>query len=143
MALTLQIPEIAPFQWHSPTVVRVGVIFPRYWLYPQSIYATTPHPVRWGHAWYTAWQTGRHLDEKELSTVLTQLPHHIELTRQEPGCISFEVTQTDNLLVWQVDELFVDEESFAAHQSRVAESEWGQTTAKIERRYAIEGFTSS
>ena len=59
-------------------------------------------------------------DENELATVFAQLPRHIELTRLEPGCISFEVVQTNTPLIWQVDELFVDEDSFAAHQSRVA-----------------------
>ena len=82
-------------------------------------------------------------DENELATVFAQLPRHIELTRLEPGCISFEVVQTNTPLIWQVDELFVDEDSFAAHQSRVAESEWGRATAGIERRYTIEGLTSS
>ena len=82
-------------------------------------------------------------DENELATVFAQLPRHIELTRLEPGCISFEVVQTNTPLIWQVDELFVDEDSFAAHQSRVAESEWGRATAGIERHYTIEGLTSS
>ncbi|MFT3944203.1 MAG: antibiotic biosynthesis monooxygenase [Ancrocorticia sp.] len=79
----------------------------------------------------------------ELTTVLAQLPRHIELTRLEPGCISFEVSQTDNPLVWQVDELFVDEDSFAAHQLRVAESKWGRATAGIERHYVIQGLTTA
>ncbi|MEZ5086110.1 MAG: hypothetical protein R2722_07640 [Tessaracoccus sp.] len=39
--------------------------------------------------------------------------------------------------MWQVDELFVDAAAFAAHQDRVARSEWGRATAGIERRYTI------
>jgi len=67
------------------------------------------------------------------------LPLHVELTRSEPGCVTFEVAQTDNPLVWQVDELFQDAASFAAHQQRVAASEWGRATAGIERRYEVDG----
>jgi len=66
------------------------------------------------------------------------LPLHTQLTRAEPGCVSFEVTQTHDPLVWQVDELFQDAESFSAHQRRVADSEWGRATAGIERRYEID-----
>jgi quinol monooxygenase YgiN len=71
--------------------------------------------------------------------VVDQLPLHVELTRSEPGCVTFEVTQTENPLVWQVDELFQDAVSFAAHQQRVAASEWGRATAGIERRYEVDG----
>ena len=67
------------------------------------------------------------------------LPLHTRLTRAEPGCVSFEVTQTHDPLVWQVDELFSDAESFAAHQRRVADSAWGRATAGIERHYEVEG----
>lgn len=67
------------------------------------------------------------------------LPLHIELTRAEQGCLSFEVNLTQNPLVWQVDEQFQDALSFRAHQQRVAASEWGRATAGIERRYGITG----
>ncbi len=81
-------------------------------------------------------------DDDELTTVFAQLPRHIKLTRLEPGCISFEVSQTDNPLVWQVDELFANEDSFTAHQLRVSESEWGRATARIERRYVTQGLAT-
>ena len=71
--------------------------------------------------------------------VVEHLPLHVELTRAEPGCLSFEVAQTEDPLVWQVDELFQDAASFAAHQQRVAASEWGRATAGIERRYEVDG----
>ena len=76
---------------------------------------------------------------EQASVVEENLLMHTQLTRAEPGCVSFEVSRTHDELVWQVDELFQDAESFAAHQRRVADSEWGRATAGIERRYEIEG----
>ena len=76
-------------------------------------------------------------DEAEI--VRRHLPLHIELTRDEPGCLSFEVHQTDDRRVWQVAERFVDDEALDQHRVRVAASEWGRVTAGIERRYSIRG----
>lgn len=77
-------------------------------------------------------------DHQEASIVARLLPRHLELTRAESGCISFEVTATTNPLVWQVDERFVDAAAFEAHQKRVQSSDWGQATAGIRRDYVIE-----
>lgn len=66
------------------------------------------------------------------------LPRHIELTHQEPGCIAFEVHATDNPLVWQVNERFENSEAFALHQARVQASQWGCATAGIQRHYVIQ-----
>jgi quinol monooxygenase YgiN len=76
---------------------------------------------------------------EQAQVVVDHLPLHVELTRAEPGCISFEVTRAADPLVWQVSELFQDAVSFAAHQQRVAASEWGRATAGIERRYEVDG----
>ncbi|HIW61639.1 MAG TPA: antibiotic biosynthesis monooxygenase [Candidatus Stackebrandtia excrementipullorum] len=76
-------------------------------------------------------------DAHELRTVEEHLPLHRNLTRSEPGCIDFDVVQTSDPFVWQVDEVFVDEAAFAAHQDRAARSEWGRVTAGIERRYNV------
>lgn len=77
----------------------------------------------------------------EAAVVATQLPEHIELTRAERGCLSFEVAATDDPLVWTVEERFASEEAFAAHQARVAGSEWGRSTAGIERQYETQRLT--
>jgi quinol monooxygenase YgiN len=79
-------------------------------------------------------------DQDQAAVVAEFLPEHIELTRAEEGCLSFEVTLTDDALVWQVDEHFRDAASFRAHQQRVAKSEWGRATASIARQYEIEGI---
>lgn len=79
-------------------------------------------------------------DTAEARTVAEHLPRHIELTRAEPGCLSFDVTSTNDPLVWEVEERFEDEVVFRAHQARVAASDWGHATAGIERRYSIDGL---
>ncbi len=76
----------------------------------------------------------------DLEHVRALLPRHVELTRAEPGCVSFEVTPTQDPMVWRVDEEFTDPEAFAAHQTLVAESPWGRGTAHLERQYTIEGL---
>ncbi|WP_285188192.1 VOC family protein [Rhodococcus sp. MEB041] len=77
-------------------------------------------------------------DDAELAVVSECLPRHVELTRAEPGCVSFDVHQSGDPLVWLVDEYFTDDDAFARHQDRVSSSEWGRRTAGIERRYVVE-----
>ncbi|HLS15924.1 MAG TPA: antibiotic biosynthesis monooxygenase [Beutenbergiaceae bacterium] len=79
-------------------------------------------------------------DPQEAAVVARHLPRHTDLTRAEAGCVSFEVTATDDPLVWRVQEHFTDGDSFRAHQHRSARSQWGQVTAGIERRYTVTGL---
>ena len=79
-----------------------------------------------------------HSDE-EAGLVAQHLPEHTALTRAEPGCLSFDVSPTDDPWVWAVEERFRDQESLAAHVSRAADSPWGRATSGIERRYSIDG----
>ncbi|WP_120522198.1 putative quinol monooxygenase [Arthrobacter celericrescens] len=78
----------------------------------------------------------------EAQTVARHLPLHLELTRAEEGCLSFNVVRSENPLVWHVEERFRDAAAFEAHQERVAASEWGRATAGIERRYTITGMAT-
>jgi len=78
------------------------------------------------------------VNDQQALVVAAHLPAHIKSTRAELGCISFDVTETANPLIWDVAELFADETVFGAHQERVAGSEWGRATAGFERRYSIE-----
>ncbi|PKH55402.1 antibiotic biosynthesis monooxygenase [Shewanella sp. Choline-02u-19] len=74
----------------------------------------------------------------ELATVKDALLQHTELTKQELGCLIFEVTQdSQDSCRFNVYEEFVDHASFAAHQSRVANSTWGEVTVNVERHYQI------
>jgi quinol monooxygenase YgiN len=75
--------------------------------------------------------------QKEAALVATHLPEHIRLTRLEPGCLSFEVAQVDDSMIWLVEELFSDRAAFEAHQDRAKDSLWGAATKAIRREYQI------
>jgi quinol monooxygenase YgiN len=74
---------------------------------------------------------------EDVEIVKHHLPDHLHLTRAEPGCLSFEVSQTDDPLVWRVDELFVDRAAFDFHQQRTRASGWFTATSTIARDYTI------
>ena len=78
--------------------------------------------------------------EAEAGRVRAALQDHIDATRSEAGCLSFDVTETDNPLIWQVDERFTDPAAFEAHQFRAAASPWATYTHGIERAYTIKGM---
>ena len=76
-------------------------------------------------------------DEGQTAIVAAHLPEHIRLTLDEAGCLSFEVRQSADPLVWDVAEVFSSRAAFEAHQARAAASAWVQATKGIERQYVI------
>ena len=76
-------------------------------------------------------------DETEAVVIRQHLTAHITLTRAEPSCLSFAVTQTDDPLVWLVEELFKDQAAFDAHQARNRASPWFAATHTLKRAYTI------
>lgn len=76
--------------------------------------------------------------DAEAAAVRAHLPMHIALTRAEPGCLAFDVTEAGPL-AWRVEERFRDQAAFDAHQDRTRASAWYAATAGVERRYQIEG----
>lgn len=78
---------------------------------------------------------------KEVELVRQYLPEHKKLTKKETGCVSFEVTQTTNPLIWKVEELFTNQATFDAHQKRTRASVWGKETSEIAREYEISEWT--
>lgn len=76
-------------------------------------------------------------DDQQAAKVRAHLPDHIRLTRAEPGCLTFEVVQTADPLIWQVEESFADQAAFDAHQARTRASDWYRTTAQIARAFQI------
>ena len=46
------------------------------------------------------------VSKEEVHLVMKLLPEHIELTHQEEGCISFEVKQSLDPFIWEVQEVF-------------------------------------
>jgi quinol monooxygenase YgiN len=77
---------------------------------------------------------------EQAAQVTLALPEHIRLTRAEPGCISFDVTPTDDPLVWAVDEEFTDAAAFDAHQTRTRASDWAKASAGIPRDFHVTGL---
>lgn len=76
----------------------------------------------------------------DLPAVVEALPRHIELTRAEPGCLVFEVTQdATDPFVFHVYEQFIDRAAFEHHQARVHASDWGAMTQGVERFYTVSG----
>ena len=79
------------------------------------------------------------IPENELEIVKTALDKHIELTRNEAGCLIFEVTQSSELPTrFTVYEEFTDKAAFDSHQARVKASDWGRVTGNVKRTYSIE-----
>jgi quinol monooxygenase YgiN len=76
----------------------------------------------------------------EVEVVRRHLPEHIRLTKAESGCVSFDVSQTDDPLIWCVEECFLDREAFEAHQNRTRASAWWTATAEIPRQYEVSGL---
>ncbi|MEP3480316.1 MAG: antibiotic biosynthesis monooxygenase [Fuerstiella sp.] len=78
---------------------------------------------------------------EDLKTVRDALAQHIALTRAEDGCLVFNVDEhAEQNGRFDVYEEFVDRHSFAAHQSRVASSHWGEVTVNVSRHYTVVGL---
>lgn len=82
-----------------------------------------------------------HIDvpAERLEAVTAALPAHIALTRNEPGCLSFEVTPDPTTPGrFTVAETFTDHLAFEAHQTRTQASPWAEITGGLPRSYQIE-----
>ncbi|MFP6847979.1 MAG: antibiotic biosynthesis monooxygenase [Pseudomonas sp.] len=76
--------------------------------------------------------------EADLKQIKEELPTHIELTRNEPGCMVFHVEQSaTDVQRFAVYEEFDSEAAFEQHQARVAGSRWGSVTKDVQRHYTI------
>ena len=73
--------------------------------------------------------------EADLEMVKTYLPEHIRLSRAEPGCLKFEVTQGEDPMVWHLDEAFKDAKAFEAHQTRTKATIWAEKSAHLARDF--------
>lgn len=75
----------------------------------------------------------------DLEAVAGALPDHIRLTRAEPGCLVFEVTQDpDDPGRFAVYEEFASKAAFDHHQQRTQASPWWRVTATAARHYTVE-----
>ncbi|WP_392340638.1 putative quinol monooxygenase [Moritella marina] len=74
----------------------------------------------------------------DLSAVKKALISHKELTRNEPGCLMFNVTPSEiNFNRFDVYEEFINKTAFEQHQARVKGSAWAKATANVQRHYEI------
>ncbi|EAS64929.1 antibiotic biosynthesis monooxygenase [Photobacterium angustum] len=76
--------------------------------------------------------------EEELNLVSKALEKHVELTKQESGCLVFNVYQRSHFpCYFDVYEEFSNITAFEHHQRRVKASEWGKVTLNVERHYEV------
>ncbi|TBN41955.1 GNAT family N-acetyltransferase [Paracoccus subflavus] len=73
-------------------------------------------------------------DVAQVMTALSLLPDHARLSREEPGCLHFDLWQDkDDPSIWHLSELFADADALAAHVARTRNSPWGQESTAIGR----------
>jgi len=78
--------------------------------------------------------------DTDIAAVKRELANHILLTRQEEGCLVFEVSQDSNdLNRFNVYEEFTSQEAFKVHQQRLSAAEWGKISSKLEKHYKTSG----
>ena len=75
---------------------------------------------------------------EESAAVAAHVAEHTRLSRAEPGCLSFEVTATDDPMVFEVMETFRSRDDFNAHQTRTRASRWFEATRTILRDFRVE-----
>ena len=79
------------------------------------------------------------VNDSDLDAVLRALPNHIALTKNEPGCLVFEVIQdSNNPNRFTVYEEFKNQSAFDFHQNRSRNSDWWKVTTNVTRHYQIE-----
>lgn len=80
----------------------------------------------------------RCMTAEEAATVLAHRGAHVGLSRAEPACLSFDIAETEDPLVFEVMESFRDRAGFEAHQARTRASGWWAATRHILRDFRIE-----
>lgn len=70
---------------------------------------------------------------------MAALKDHVRLTREEPGCLFFEVTRDDaSPTRFNVVEEFRDRAAFEYHQKRMIGSVWATVTKNVTRHYQVD-----
>jgi quinol monooxygenase YgiN len=78
------------------------------------------------------------MTDDERRAVAAHLAVHVALTRAEPGCLAFDIGETDDPLQFEVNESFRDRAAFDAHQARTRASQWFEATRGILRDFRVE-----
>ena len=72
--------------------------------------------------------------EQELDEVAAALPTHRDLSRAEPGCLVFEVSQDEaDRCRFNLYEQYTSRDAFEFHKNRAASSDWAAISANVER----------
>lgn len=80
------------------------------------------------------------VSNSDLAAVKNELVNHIQLTRQEEGCLVFEVSQDNkNMNRFNVYEEFVSKDAFKLHHQRLSSTEWGKVSSRLEKHYKTSG----
>ena len=81
--------------------------------------------------------TGRLIcaDTAQMLLALDLLTEHVALSRAEPGNLRFDLAQSDDPMIWELDELYADEDAFQAHRARLVGSRWGRESHGIQRDF--------
>lgn len=74
----------------------------------------------------------------QLAAVEAGLQTHIDLTRAEAGCVSFDITPSPDIPGrFIVAEVFESEAAFEVHKARTAASDWAAISADCKREFSI------
>lgn len=77
--------------------------------------------------------------DTDIALVQKHAPAHIRLSREEDGCLKFDLWQDAiDPNKFRVDEAFKDRAAFELHSKRAKASEWGQKTAHLDRQFTID-----
>lgn len=68
--------------------------------------------------------------------VRAAMADHIRLTRAEPGCLYFDLRESEDG-VFEVSELFQSRDAFEEHQHRTRGSAWFRITGDLPRDYEV------
>ncbi|GLK65916.1 hypothetical protein GCM10017635_33930 [Paracoccus kondratievae] len=74
-------------------------------------------------------------DTAQMLLALDLLTEHTELSRAEPGNLRFDLNQAEDPLIWELNELYADDEAFEAHRTRLRDSRWGRESQGIKRDF--------
>lgn len=74
----------------------------------------------------------------QLDQMREALALHVELTRQEPGCIVFDVDEDlSERGRFTVYEAFVDQDAYDLHQERTKVSDWAEVSKDFDRHLTM------
>lgn len=79
--------------------------------------------------------------DEDLVAVQRELPIHCELTKQEEGCLVFDVAfDAENPNRINIYEEFRDKDAFAFHNQRTVGSDWKKAARNVEPHININGL---